>query len=56
MKIVDGDLVQVQVGDSAVEVRAHVNGKAPVGSVLLPRHLTVTATPLALAVGKVAKV
>ncbi len=56
MKIADGDLVQVKVGESAVEVRAHVNGKAPVGSVLLPRHLTNNATPLALAVGKVAKV
>ncbi len=56
MKIADGDLVQVKVGESAVEVRAHVNGKAPAGSVLLPRHLTNNATPLALAVGKVAKV
>jgi hypothetical protein len=39
-----------------VQVRAHVNGAAPEGSVLLPRHLTDEATPLALAAGKVAKV
>jgi NADH-quinone oxidoreductase subunit G len=56
LKIADGDLVQISVGDSAVQVRAHVNGAAPEGSVLLPRHLTDEATPLALAAGKVAKV
>ena len=56
LKIADGDLVQVSVGTNAVQVRAHVNGAAPEGTVLLPSHLTEEATPLALAVGKVAKV
>ncbi len=56
LKIADGDLVQISVGDSTVQVKAHVNGAAPEGSVLLPRHLGDEATPLALAAGKVAKV
>ena len=56
LKIADGDLVQVSVGASAVQARAHVNGAAPAGSVLLPRHLTGAATPLAVAPGEVRKV
>ena len=56
LKIADGDLVQVSAGASTVQARAHVNGAAPEGSVLLPRHLSGAATPLALASGEVRKV
>lgn len=56
LKIADGDLVQVSAGASTVQARAHVNGAAPEGTVLLPRHLSGTATPLALATGEVRKV
>jgi anaerobic selenocysteine-containing dehydrogenase len=56
LKIADGDLVQVTVGASQVQARAHVNGAAPAGTVLLPRHLSGTATPLAVAPGEVRKV
>ncbi len=56
LKIADGDMVQVSVGASTVEARAHVNGAAPAGTVLLPRHLSETATPLAPASGEVRKV
>jgi hypothetical protein len=37
-------------------VRAHVNGKAPRGSALLPRHLTDEAVPLSITVGQIKKV
>ena len=40
LKIADGDLVQVSVGASTVQAQAHVNGAAPAGTVLLPRHLS----------------
>jgi NADH-quinone oxidoreductase subunit G len=56
LKIADGDLVQVSVGGSTVQARAHVNGAAPVGTVLLPRHLSDEAAPLAPAPGEVRKV
>lgn len=53
MKIKDGDVVQVKVGDLEVQVRAHVNGTAPEGAVLLPRHLAEGATPLTVEAGQV---
>lgn len=56
LKIEDGDLVQVSAGASIVQARAHVNGVAPEGTVLLPRHLSGTAVPLSLAAGEVRKV
>ncbi len=56
LHIVDGDMVEVSVGASKVQVCAHVDGAAPQGTVLLPRHLSDTATPLALALGEVRKV
>lgn len=57
MGIADGDMVQVQVGDAALRVRAHVNGGAPAGSVVLPRHLEPgVAAPLTVSVGQVTRV
>ncbi len=56
LKIADGDLVEVSVGASKVQVHAHVDGAAPQGTVLLPRHLSDAATPLAPAPGEVRKV
>jgi anaerobic selenocysteine-containing dehydrogenase len=56
MKVNDGDVVQVKVGDVEVQVRAHVNGAAPEGVVLLPRHLAGGATPLTIESGQVSKV
>ncbi|MCC6803784.1 MAG: molybdopterin-dependent oxidoreductase, partial [Anaerolineae bacterium] len=56
LKIADGDLVEVSVGASTVQARAHVNGAAPAGTVLVPRHLGDTAAPLAPAPGEVRKV
>jgi anaerobic selenocysteine-containing dehydrogenase len=56
LKIADGDMVQVTVGGNSVQVKAHVNGGAPAGTVILPRHLTAEAIPLAPAPGEVRKV
>ncbi|MDZ4764553.1 MAG: NADH-quinone oxidoreductase subunit NuoG [Chloroflexota bacterium] len=56
MHIADGDTVQITVGDAVLRVRAHVNGGAPQGSVILPRHLTETPAPLTIAAGEVQKV
>jgi NADH-quinone oxidoreductase subunit G len=56
LKIADGDMVQVTVGGNTVRVKAYVNGGAPAGTVLLPRHLTAEAVPLAPAPGEVRKV
>jgi NADH-quinone oxidoreductase subunit G len=57
MGITNGDVVEVKLEDaSAVRVRAHVNGGAPQGTVVLPRHLTNTPTPLDITVGEVSKV
>jgi anaerobic selenocysteine-containing dehydrogenase len=53
---VNGDIVQVSTGTSNIRVRAHVNGGAPEGSIVLPRHLTEEAVPMALTVGQVSKV
>jgi NADH-quinone oxidoreductase subunit G len=55
--ISDGDLVEVSVENApVVRVKAVVNGGAPDGVLLLPRHLTETPTPLTIARGAVTKV
>lgn len=56
MKVKDGDWVRITVGETAVTARAHVNGAAPQGTVLLPRHLSEEAVPLTIGVGAVSKV
>ncbi|MDL1902251.1 NADH-quinone oxidoreductase subunit NuoG [Anaerolineae bacterium CFX9] len=56
LKIRDGDWVRVTVGDSSVTAQAHVNGSAPQGTILLPRHLSEEAAPLTISVGAVSKV
>ncbi len=56
LRIQNGDLVQVTVAGESIRVTAHVNGAAPEGTVLLPRHLSETATPLSITVGAVSKV
>ncbi len=54
--ISNGDMVQVQVDDGlTLKVRAHVNGGAPKGTVVLPRHLTDKAVPLTITSGAVSK-
>ncbi|MDX2162877.1 MAG: NADH-quinone oxidoreductase subunit NuoG [bacterium] len=52
----DGERVEVSVGSVTVQVRAHVNGSAPQGVVLLPRNLAETATPLMIGAGTITKV
>jgi anaerobic selenocysteine-containing dehydrogenase len=52
----DGDSVRVTVDGAVVEVKAHVNGAAPKGAVLLPRNLAVNAAPLTITAGEVTKV
>ncbi len=57
LNVKDGDVVKVDVGDGhAVNVRAHVNGAAPKGSVLLPRNLQEAASALTITSGTVTKV
>lgn len=56
LNIVNGDVVEVQLLDVAVRVRAHVNGGTPEGALVLPRHLSDTATPMTLSVGEISKV
>lgn len=56
MGIISGDVVEVAFGSGAVRVKAHVNGGAPRGTVVLPRHLTDAAVPLAITAGKISKV
>jgi anaerobic selenocysteine-containing dehydrogenase len=56
MGVHSGDVVEVAFGGGAVRVKAHVNGGAPEGSVVLPRHLTDNPVPMGLAVGKITKV
>ncbi len=51
-----GDVVEIKVDGVAVRVKAHVNGGAPEGSIVLPRHLTNEATPMHITVGEVSKV
>ncbi|MDX2138917.1 MAG: NADH-quinone oxidoreductase subunit NuoG [Chloroflexota bacterium] len=48
MGIKTGDTVQVTVnGSTALRARANVGGNAPSGTVIIPRHLTEVAIPLA---------
>jgi len=56
--IADGDMVQVNASENTPNVyaRAHVNGTAPQGTVLLPRNLTDKPVPMALTAGVVSKV
>ncbi len=54
LNINDGDVVEVVVDDVRVQVRAHVNGSAPAGVVLLPRNLANEASPLVIGAGKIA--
>jgi NADH-quinone oxidoreductase subunit G len=57
LKIVNGDMVQVTIDNGpTVRATAHVNGGAPKGSIVLPRHLTEEAVPLTISTGSVAKV
>jgi NADH-quinone oxidoreductase subunit G len=56
LEIADGDTVNVVVdGGATVTARAHVNGAAPKGTVLVPRNLADTAAPLAVTAGEVSK-
>ncbi|WP_119073084.1 NADH-quinone oxidoreductase subunit NuoG [Aggregatilinea lenta] len=43
--IADGDRIRVSAGNAQVEVVARVDGRAPVGTVLLPRNLAEVPTP-----------
>jgi len=56
MGIAQGDVVEITADGVAVRVKAHVNGGAPQGSIVLPRHLTNEATPMHLTVGEISKV
>ncbi len=56
MGIANGDTVRVEFGNGAVTARAHVNGGAPRGSVVLPRHLSDDPAPLFITAGSVSKV
>jgi anaerobic selenocysteine-containing dehydrogenase len=53
--IADGDTVTVNFEGGSVQVTAQVNGAAPAGSALLPRHLAETATPMGITVGTISK-
>ncbi len=56
--IANGDTVQITVDNvpDALRVRAHVNGGAPKGTLVLPRHLSDNPAPLTVTVGEVTKV
>src|SRR5262249_34963647 len=55
--IADGDAVEVALDNGPTfKVWARVNGGAPKGSVVLPRHLTDEAAPLGISTGSVSKV
>ncbi|MBZ0302567.1 MAG: hypothetical protein K8J31_22670, partial [Anaerolineae bacterium] len=57
LKVDSGDTVEIEVDHGpAVQVQVRVDDGIPSGTVTLPRHLTTTAMPLTLAVGKVSKV
>lgn len=56
MGIAQGDVVEIKADGVAVKVKAHVNGGAPQGSIVLPRHLTNQATPMHITVGEINKV
>ncbi len=54
--IANGDVVKVSFDHGAVRVKAHVNGGAPQGAIVLPRHLTDEAVPMMMTAGKVVRV
>ncbi len=56
LSIASGDVIEVTAGGTSVRVKAYVNGRAPAGSVLLPRHLTEQPVPLTITTGEVRKV
>jgi NADH-quinone oxidoreductase subunit G len=57
LKIADGDYVQVELdGSVSVRARAHVNGAAPQGTILMPRNLQPSATALTITAGTISKV
>ncbi len=57
LKVRTGDYVEVEVDQGpAVQVQVRVDEGIPAGTATLPRHLTTTAVPLALAAGKISKV
>lgn len=57
LKVVNGDTVEVEIDNGpAVQLQVRVDDGVPTGTLTLPRHLTTTAMPLALASAKVAKV
>ncbi len=52
----DGDFMQITFDNGpALRVRAQVDGGAPKGTIILPRHLSDTAAPLVVTVGEVSK-
>ncbi len=57
LNINNGDMVEIAIaGASAIRVRAQVDGRAPKGAVILPRHLATNAVPLTATVGSISKV
>lgn len=57
LNINNGDMVEIAItGASTVRVRAQVDGGAPKGVIILPRHLTTSAVPLTVTIGSVSKV
>ncbi len=55
--ISSGDMVQIEIENATpITVRAHVNGGAPQGAVILPRHLSDHPAPISITVGAVKKV
>ncbi|PJF25014.1 MAG: hypothetical protein CUN53_14920, partial [Phototrophicales bacterium] len=56
MQIADGDMVDIIVSGAALRARAHVNGGAPEGSVVVPRYLADAPAPLTIAVGEIKRV
>ncbi|MBZ0278100.1 MAG: NADH-quinone oxidoreductase subunit NuoG [Anaerolineae bacterium] len=56
LNIQNGDLVKISAAGVTVQAQAHVNGAAPKGTVILPRHLSDTPAPLAITAGEVSKV
>ncbi len=57
LKVAAGATVEIEVDNGpAVQVRVQVDDGVPKGTLVLPRHLTTTAMPLAPAVGKVTRV
>jgi NADH-quinone oxidoreductase subunit G len=52
-----GDVIEIRVENlTPVRVRAHVNGGAPEGSIVLPRHLTDEPVPMTITVGQITKI